>query len=239
MVVIAFDLSLQVHRALHDTLTNILRQPEPTVDDNGDTKTATREPTIINLCDFDSVEYNLTIQQDDLNTLLFNVKLPVYKQIKQHGAEDILKQNYAQYINDTITTGYDITLRLPLSNDVVYNQQQINSLSSIKTTVVSGVYIKYFTPLLTNQPPPSESIVYSEQSDTLIYIIPGKDRVTVVYEIDFNDKVDKAIARIFMQEFVDSKRRLGGGMYNIMLLQYCIDYISHTIQLVAIQYCIA
>jgi len=44
--------------------------------------------------------------------------------------------------------------------------------------------------------------------DTTVYFIPDKDRVVTVFGLDFTEKVDKAVARIFMQEFADARKTL-------------------------------
>mmetsp|Transcript_17173 Transcript_17173/g.34399 ORF Transcript_17173/g.34399 Transcript_17173/m.34399 type:complete len:166 (-) Transcript_17173:85-582(-) len=38
------------------------------------------------------------------------------------------------------------------------------------------------------------------------YIVPKGDRVTVVFAVDFADETDKAVTRIFLQEFVEAQR---------------------------------
>lgn len=196
---------------MHDTLAQQLKPLEATVDDNGDRKQAIREPILVNLCDYDNVEYNIVIEQNELDHIKFNVKLPCYKQIQSYGAETILHDTYKSHVSPGVTNGYDITLLLPLNDLSSYTPQYIDTIASIKTIVMSGVYIKYFNELLSQHTPLSDALVYSQRNDTIIYIIPKQDRVIVVYELDFTDSVDKAIARIFMQEFVDSKRRLGAA----------------------------
>jgi len=49
------------------------------------------------------------------------------------------------------------------------------------------------------------------RSDTTVYFVCDEkvERVTTIFGVDFNEKVDKVLAKVFMQEFVDSRRSLG------------------------------
>merc|ERR1712226_1488318 len=41
------------------------------------------------------------------------------------------------------------------------------------------------------------------------FFCPRDDRVTIVFSLDFNERVDKEIAKIFLQEFVDTRKKIG------------------------------
>lgn len=45
------------------------------------------------------------------------------------------------------------------------------------------------------------------RDDEAIYIVPGADRVTVVFSTTFKEEVDKIFGRVFLQEFVDARRQ--------------------------------
>lgn len=44
-----------------------------------------------------------------------------------------------------------------------------------------------------------------------MYVLPQADRIVIVYSICFEDKTDQAIARVFLQEFVDTRRSVNNA----------------------------
>jgi len=53
---------------------------------------------------------------------------------------------------------------------------------------------------------PGDPFKFDLRGDTTVYVLPGADRVTIIYSLSFHDKVDNAVAKVFMQEFVDARR---------------------------------
>ncbi len=43
--------------------------------------------------------------------------------------------------------------------------------------------------------------------DNMIYIIPTADKVSLSYGVNFSQSTDKSLARVFLQELVDTKRQ--------------------------------
>lgn len=60
-----------------------------------------------------------------------------------------------------------------------------------------------------NQPPAqgAEIMSINYRDDEAIYIVPGQDRVTVVFSTTFKEETDKIFGRVFLQEFVDARRQ--------------------------------
>jgi len=105
-----------------------------------------------------------------------------------------------------------VTLAIPLNPlpSTLPPAELITRLALLKSTLVGGVFDAYFTALLANTPLTS-TFTFSLRSDTQLYFIPKADRVTVIFSLSFQEETDRAIARIFMQEFVEVKRRLGAA----------------------------
>jgi actin related protein 2/3 complex subunit 2 len=45
----------------------------------------------------------------------------------------------------------------------------------------------------------------------MVYVAPQADRVVIVYTVCFGDKTDQAIARVFLQEFVETRRTVNNA----------------------------
>ncbi len=44
--------------------------------------------------------------------------------------------------------------------------------------------------------------------DNNIYVVPGKDRITLLYGLNFSQKTDVSLAKVFLQELKDAKRHV-------------------------------
>jgi actin related protein 2/3 complex subunit 2 len=57
------------------------------------------------------------------------------------------------------------------------------------------------TPVVTVNYRPQESF----------YIVPANDKVTVIFLVALNDETDRAISRVFLQEFIEAQRSVGNA----------------------------
>jgi len=169
------------------------------------------EPIDVRLCDFDNVSYRVVIENENRNIMLVAMSLPCYSSIESRGAKEAYERIYGELVT-TPLTGFDLTIKVNL--DTLKEQKQkdemVNRISCFKANVVAGIFDFYFTALLKGTAP-SDPFKFDLRSDTTIFFFPKSDRVIVIFSVDFTEKVDRALAKIFMQEFVEAKRTLGAA----------------------------
>jgi len=160
----------------------------------------------VRLCDFDDVQYRVLIEVEKKNIMKVAMNLPCYSYIEKNGAKDAFTAVYKDMIIEPIQ-GFDLTIKVDL--DTLTDQKQkdeiVEKISCMKANVLGGVFDYYFSALLKGASI-TEPFKFDLRSDTTIFFFPKPDRVTIVFSIDFKEKVDKAIAKIFMQEFVEARR---------------------------------
>lgn len=94
----------------------------------------------------------------------------------------------------------------------------VRSLSLLKRNAMAAPFERAFAfqkelePTLadpTLQPPAGSTdiMTISYRDDEAIYVVPGPDRVTVVFSTTFKEETDKIFGRVFLQEFVDARRQ--------------------------------
>jgi len=161
----------------------------------------TREPTDVRLCDFDDVSYRVTVEPENLDLMKVSMNMPCYQYIEDKGGKAALDKTYGPYVGEP-ETSYDITLHIPL-NDVEDKPKLINDLKLFKSNITGGIFDHYFQNLLdgTSQ----EKFKFDLRGDTTIFFCPREDRVIVIFSVDFTEHVDKVIAGVFLQEFVDAR----------------------------------
>jgi hypothetical protein len=73
----------------------------------------------------------------------------------------------------------------------------VTSISQLKHTAIGGVFFHFFNAL--NAGTKKEPFKFNLRPDTTVFFVPAADRVTVLFTVDFKEKVDRAVARVFMQ----------------------------------------
>jgi len=168
-----------------------------------------REPIDVRLCDFDDVSYRVVIEKDNRSVMRVSMAMPCYSAIKDNGAAEAAQKHYGSLLTDA-EGGYDVTLNVNLDNLGMKPEEMINKLQLLKSNVLGGVFDFYFSNLLKGGKP-GAPFSFNLRSDTTVYFVPAADRVTIIYGLDFKERVDKAVAKVFMQEFQDARRTLGAA----------------------------
>jgi len=169
----------------------------------------------VKLCDFDEVSYNVKIDGSGDKTnppMVVGIACPAYHSIQEY-ADAELKKTFPDLIaeEDLIPSGYDVGLAVDLAKCEEMKDDEKNALvkkiSTCKFTLLSGPFRKFFDDLNagTNS---GQSFQFDLRHDTTVYFCPRDDRVTIIYAVDFQEKVDKVIARVFMQELCDARKRV-------------------------------
>jgi actin related protein 2/3 complex subunit 2 len=164
----------------------------------------------VRLSDFDDVSYRVQIDKDQKDVLKVSLSLPCYRQFVDLGGKEAVERHY-KGLSIEPESGFDISLAVPLSAPPagVTPQQMVDKLANIKANVLGGCFDYFFSSLLKGSK--MERFKLDLRSDTAVYFVPAADRVTVIYSIDFKERVDRAVARVFMQEFIDARRALGAA----------------------------
>jgi len=194
------------NRILEETLGNIINPPEPEVRDE-DSPEAKREPMDVRICDFDDVSYRITIEAERTNVLILSMAAPCIGQIYNKGAETQLMKFYGDYKVEP-QGGNDITLEIPLDNIKEDKAALVTKLSLIKPNIIGGVFEYYFGQLNSGAAPEGP-FQFRIRNDTTVYVFPAADRVVFIYTMDYQDKAENCIAKVFMQELVAVKQKIG------------------------------
>lgn len=166
------------------------------------------DPMDARFCDFDDVMFRVVVDKEKPNILSVSANMPFYQEIKEFATE-YLKTVYGDYVVEA-ASGQDVTLDIDMDAYTGSAVELAEKIALLKTHTVGAVFNHYFSALINNSAPP-QPFKFSLRRDTVIYLIPNSDRVSVIFALDFNEKSDRAIARVFLQEFVESRRHLGAA----------------------------
>lgn len=83
-----------------------------------------------------------------------------------------------------------------------------DKFSAFKRDFIGAPMRRALKCLQTGEGQPSQACEISYRNDEKYWVIPSKTEVTVSFSLQFDNPTDKALARIFLLEFVDSKRHV-------------------------------
>lgn len=169
---------------------------------------ANRTPLDVRLCDLDDVSYHIVVEKKDMTHMTVSMYLPCYEDIKDKGGLKAVNDNFAGFIAPEAAPNNSLTLDIKFA-DVPTDQKAkdtlVTKISQIKPLVVGGLFRNYFDALGAGTVP--DVFKFQIRGDTTAYICPGKDRVVVIYSMEFTAKVDMVLAKIAMNEFVDVRKK--------------------------------
>lgn len=100
--------------------------------------------------------------------------------------------------------GYDIALEFNCDN-LANPEETLNQISQLKRHVLGGPLHSAFSALARKSTPAAASVFAFRKTES-IYVCPSASKVVVVFYVDFVDSTDQALARVFLQEFVEAQR---------------------------------
>jgi len=167
--------------------------------------TEKRIPMDVHLCDFDDVSYRIVVDKSNLDAVKLSVNIPPYQRFKDKGGQAALDKYYGDFKCES-ETGFDITLNINCLN-VKDPEATIKNLSLVKSRITGGAFDNPFSGLMEDKK--VEKFKFDLRADTTIFFCPLADRVTVIFEVNFQVKMDQVIANVMLKEFVASRKNIG------------------------------
>lgn len=184
------------------------------------------------ISDFDFTNYHVSTL-DDRQLVLVSVYLQCWNDLKTYGVEAYLKLKYEKFSEvlspvDDVEPGYNFSLVLDTSSlnskQNEFKDELIEELSLLKRHAIASAFEKAFSRYDQLAQQFEGQDTYAEEiraelkneevlvikyrgEDECICVKPSFDRVTVVFSTVFKDETDKIFGKVFLQEFVDARKR--------------------------------
>ncbi|KAJ6258649.1 hypothetical protein Dda_6697 [Drechslerella dactyloides] len=171
--------------------------------------------------DFDGVIYHISTPESKTK-ILVSLSIKCYKDLLKYGAKDVLQREYGGLIVDP-EPGYDFSLLVDLEalpEDKEQRDDLIRRVSLLKRNAMAAPFERAFdshyqllaeASKFTSESAPSSSdtevMAIQYRDEEAIYIKPSHDRVTVIFSTVFREETDRVFGKVFLQEFVDARRR--------------------------------
>ncbi|KAI5955938.1 ARC35 [Candida jiufengensis] len=183
------------------------------------------------ITDFDFTTFHISGKTE----LLISINLKCWNDLLKYGVSEYLNSKYSKFNNlkilskSEIEPGYDYSIILNSENSSNEDDEDtkldlINELSLLKRNALAAPFHKAFNRYDELVKKYSNSNTYAEEvqqelfnedvyvikyrgADECIFIKPSFDRVTVIFSTAFKDETDKIFGKVFLQEFVDARKR--------------------------------
>jgi len=176
-----------------------------------------REPCEVSCADFDDALFKLVVLPGQESVLTLHAKLPCYDTLLEHGGARCLETTFAGLVTQP-EQGYDVALSVN-ADECAAPTETLRKLARIKRHLVGAPFEAAFEALVngTARDLPVARLPWRRGESA--YIVAGNDpasrdswdRVTVIFAVDFREETDKAYARVFLQQFQERARALGGA----------------------------
>jgi len=166
--------------------------------------TEKRIPMDVRLCDFDDVSYRIVVDKSNLDVIKLSVAIPPFQKFKDKGGQAALDRYYKDY-KGSAETGFDFTLHIGCG--MKDPEAAVKSLSLVKSRVTGGAFDAPFSGLMEDKK--VEKFKFDLRADTTVFLCPLADRITVIFEVNFQIKMDQVIANVMLKEFVIARKNIG------------------------------
>lgn len=192
---------LEVHnRILEETLTNKIKNA-----------LSGHKPESIDvvIADFDGVLFHISSLSGDKSKIRISILLKFYKQLQEHGADELLKREYGPYLAAP-EAGFNVTVMIDLENLPDDWEALVKKIALLKRHCFASVFEKYFDFQEEYYDSPGTQLqkraVIQFRDQETMYVEAKSDRVTVVFSTIFKDEDDMVIGKLFLQELKEGRR---------------------------------
>ncbi|VDK53085.1 unnamed protein product [Gongylonema pulchrum] len=152
----------------------------------------------VRFADFDGVIYHVSNPDGDRSKIMLSISLKFYKELQEHGADELLRREYGNYLCASPEPGYNVSLVYNLAELPDDFSTIVQQASHLKRNCFASVFEKYFNFQAQGQTGAKRAIIHYREDETL-YVETKSDRVTVIFSTIFRDPDDVVIGKLFLQ----------------------------------------
>jgi actin related protein 2/3 complex subunit 2 len=166
-----------------------------------------REAADIALADFDGVQYRVSTDPAQRNIVTVSMSWPCINQdMRQFDVPGKIRAIYGPLVVSP-ESGYDLSLRFDLDN--LQDKDGLpGKIGLLKRNVMSIPFLHVFDSLGKGGSP---IVTINYRSNEAIYLKTDQDRAVVVFSINFKDKDDVVVGKVFLQEFENARKTISNA----------------------------
>lgn len=163
-----------------------------------------REPCEITFSDFDGVAFKISCDAETPNIVNVNVAMKNIPLLKKMGAQEVIDRIYP---GNEIAPSEGYTFALQFNCDSLAEPEKfLAAVSELKRNISGGPLDRAFSALLSKSSDSLPMMIVEYRANEAMFVCPQASKVVVIFQINFDDQTDQAIAKVFLQEFVETQR---------------------------------
>jgi actin related protein 2/3 complex subunit 2 len=182
-------------------------------------------PTSIDqvVSDFDNVTYHISTPESKTK-IVVSLSIKSWPDLKNYGVDIVLDREYGKYKLSPPEHGYDYSVLIDLGalpESLEQRQELVERVSLLRRNALAAPFEAAFAKfeelakdaaernldLYAPEHAETEIMTIRYRDEESIFVRPSHDRVTVIFSTTFKDETDQTFGRVFLQEFVDARRR--------------------------------
>ena len=163
-----------------------------------------REACDIAFADFDDVKFRIVSSPECPNIVKVNMFTRAAKELKAMGSKELLERLFPGQ-ETTPDPEYSVAIEFDCDR-IVDPPAFLERVSLLKRHMMCGPMYKAFTALQAKKSEGMPVMRIDYRQGESIFVCPSATKVVVIFLVDFSDLTDKALAKVFMQEFMEAKR---------------------------------
>jgi len=167
-----------------------------------------REAVDVRAADFDDVQYHVQVAPEDRNVMHIHIWVRDFAAIQESVGDEYFQELYPGMLAKP-AKGFSVSLAVNLDtvpDDKASKDALARKLSSMKRDILGAPLWVCFGAMLAGSKPPRGHYMVNYRPTETMYVIPSNDLVVVVYAIAFENYVEQAIAKVFLQEVEVTRR---------------------------------
>ncbi|EEB06341.1 ARP2/3 actin-organizing complex subunit Arc34 [Schizosaccharomyces japonicus yFS275] len=175
--------------------------------------------------DFDGVLFHVSTPETKTK-IVVSLFMKCFAELEQYGSGELLNATYGSYVQTPAESGYNFSILIDLENlpeSIEERQKLAFDVSMLKRNALAAPFHRAFAKqeelaAAVAQTPDNAQLIDAEsrknnimaihyRAEETIVILPEHDRVTIVFSTKFREETDRVFGKVFLQEFVDARRR--------------------------------
>lgn len=162
-----------------------------------------REPCEIKFDDFDDVSFKISCSAECPEIVKVSMFMYDMEKALRLGTQDVFNRLFPG-MQTPPDDGFNYALEFNCDS-IADPEKLLNDLSDLKRHALSGPLEKSFQSLLAESPSTSVTSINYRKNE-IMFICPYQNKVVVVFLVDFADVTDKALSKVFLQQFEEAQR---------------------------------
>ncbi|BFZ59796.1 Arp complex subunit [Saitoella coloradoensis] len=195
-------------------LTDRLLPPSTSNPNNSTPRTASLDQIIT---DFDGVLFHLSTPESKTK-IIVSIRIKCWEELVGYGVDKVLEEVYGRWgvVREQVEEGWDWSLEVDVEKEYENTPLLIHEISLLKRHALSAPFVHAFS-ISSSLPNPADTpdtpaskpqVLPLHYRDTeAIYLLPSHDRTTIIFSTHFREETDRVFGKVFLQEFVDARRR--------------------------------